>query len=420
MMAACRRLILVVISLLALGWTMPAAMAQAKPAPARGLAVDVVTLKNGRTFRGAVLQKQSDGALTLIVSRTWMRKANSQQCDELEAENRETQLQAWKQARDRLTELLAATPADQLRRSFFLKQELDRIEQRLAAPRTMEPEFLWVELAAAQMAKLSAAPPERQALAVRAWSEQLADVETRDAASLLVELKAKKISLEAAPPDLSHRLPARLQDECEWAARVAVIDYAYCDAVDFQGTSETLLRTGSGQQPDLTAVFQQLMQQQLNSTLADLLGDGKKVGPAANKDEAWLKPAIQQTRDAGANGFRVTRLQLAVEQMQVTVETRFVARMPDDHWQTVWMASESADGTRPRPQDEARIENDPQVQKTLGALKATGIAADAAVKQALRVGAATMAAQQAADKQFFAFRERYIFHIDTPKLFLPR
>jgi hypothetical protein len=43
-----------------------------------------------------------------------------------------------------------------------------------------------------------------------------------------------------------------------------------------------------------------------------------------------------------------------------------------------------------------------------------GLTADAQLNQAVRVGAATMAAQQAVDQRFFEFRDRYAKRIDGP------
>ena len=44
------------------------------------------------------------------------------------------------------------------------------------------------------------------------------------------------------------------------------------------------------------------------------------------------------------NGFRVTRSEENLAAKRVAVETRFVARMPDGSWKTVWQRVESADG----------------------------------------------------------------------------
>jgi hypothetical protein len=52
----------------------------------------------------------------------------------------------------------------------------------------------------------------------------------------------------------------------------------------------------------------------------------------------------------------------------------------------------------------------------LEAVNSFGIGADDQVRQAVRFGAATMSAQQAADARFFEFRDRYTRRLDGPPL----
>ena len=69
------------------------------------------------------------------------------------------------------------------------------------------------------------------------------NVESRDAADLERNLKLRKIDPTITPPDISNRLPARLQDDREWAARMAIVEYALGKPLDFQGTGNILART---------------------------------------------------------------------------------------------------------------------------------------------------------------------------------
>ena len=90
--------------------------------------------------------------------------------------------------------------------------------------------------------------------------------------------------------------------------------------------------------------------------------------------------------------------------------------MPNGSWETVWSHRESQDSTKPRPDVEARIAEDPQIKQALSAMKSFGFGADDQVQQAIRFGAATMAAQQGADARFFEFRDRHVRHLDGPPL----
>ncbi len=65
---------------------------------------------------------------------------------------------------------------------------------------------------------------------------------------------------------------------------------------------------------------------------------------------------------------------------------------------------------------EAAIADDPQVKSALGTLQSLRAAADDQVRQAIRMGAATMAAQQAVDSRFFAFEGPLLQHLDGPPL----
>jgi hypothetical protein len=195
-----------------------------------------------------------------------------------------------------------------------------------------------------------------------------------------------------------------------------VLEYTYRQPLDFQGTGDTLIRTGGDQKPDLSGLFQKLLKQQVDSVLQDLLSDGGRPVTAAKSDRDWLAPAIAMAKTASAKGFRVTRVQLDPQGLRVAVETRFVARLAEEDWRTVWSATELADGSVPRPEAETRIEQDPQVKSALASLRGLGLIDDAPIRQAIRTGAATMAAQQAADRAFFAFTERYARQVDRPPL----
>ena len=56
------------------------------------------------------------------------------------------------------------------------------------------------------------------------------------------------------------------------------------------------------------------------------------------------------------------------------------------------------------------------MKKALETMKSLGLGAEDQVQQAIRFGAATMAAQQAVDARFFEFRARYVKHLDSPPL----
>ncbi len=399
------------------------ALAQsAKPVPLSQLGVDVVSLKSGKSVRGAILKSDANGSVTMAVPREWLQKANPELLTQLSAEQVAAQRMAWEQLRDRLTKLLA-TPSESQRSVFFLKQELERVETLLARAEPPEPpQFVWFEAKREAIAKVTPSAPDRQRVAIWAWSERLKDVETRDVADLTRELKQQGVDPTTPAPDLSDQLAARPQDEHEWAARMAVVEYAFGTPLDFQGTGDLLVKSnGSRDLKEMAPVIAKVLRGQVDSFLKDLTGDGRPAKSKAASNNDWLKSAMREAEAANATAFRATRVDLNVEGRQTAVQSVFVARInagpqAQSHWETVWSHRETADATKPRTETEARIANDPQVKQALDAVKKLGLGAEDQVQQAIRFGAATMAAQQTADSRFFEFRDRHLKHLDGPPL----
>jgi hypothetical protein len=381
------------------------------------LGVDVVSLKSGKALRGAILTRQPDGIVWMAVSRDWLKQADPKEYDRQSETAHEQQRAAWQQTRDRIETLLADPPKSQPY-TFFLKQESQRLEKQLNAKEPPDAPFFLMQIPSSHVAKLLPAPPDRQRIAMFAWKEGITGVETRPAADLRKDLAAADINLDGPLPDLSDMLPAREQTEAEWSARLAIVGYTLDESLDFQGMGDTLVRTGDGQQVDLAAILPKLLSSQVDSLLGDLLGPGAKPRAQPKSDKDALRPAIAVAEKHQQPGFRVTRLDMNPERMSVAVTTEFVAQA-GGKWQTVWRHAESADGSKARPDAEARIANDPQVKSLLASLKGLGLGADDAVTQAIRVGAATMSAQQAADARFFEFRDRYAKRLDGPPLMFP-
>lgn len=390
--------------------------AQQKHLPGDGLAVDLVTLKSGRSLRGAITSQQPNGSLTMAVSQNWLTSANSMLATTALKENLEGRRAGWKQAYDRIGEHLK-TPIDSPHLTFFFKQERERLKPLMDDRNEPETDFLWVEVRQEMIAKVKQAGPDQRRIGAFAWSERLAHVETRESSALQKELTGRGVNLDAPLPDLLDRLPARRQSDEEWKVRLALVEYALAKPLDFQGMGDTLARVRQDQPADLSEILPKLLQQQLGSLLKDFASEGLPQGKN-NNDTRWMAGAIRLAEREGVRGFRVTRLELDAAAARVTVETRFVAQIVAGNWKTIWMARESGDGTKARPQMEARIEQDPQLKSAIGTLNSFGLGDPQTLKQAIRVGAATMSTQQAADAAFAEFRDRYTRHLDGPPLSL--
>jgi hypothetical protein len=387
------------------------------PAFAAGpLAVDVVSIKGGRPLRGAVLGRDSDGMVTMAVSRAWLEKADPQEFTRQSELLDNEQRAAWTETLERIETRLENPPEEQ-RFVFLLKEERDRLQRQLDAKQPVEPDFLLMKIPANRIAKLTIAPLDRQLLALLAWDAGFTKVETRSAAEIRKDLMQANIPLEGPAPDLSSRVPARRQSDAEWQARLAIAEYAYSETpLDFQGMGDALVRTGDGKPIDVAAILPKLLTSQVDSLLSDLLEPGLKAQPLATPDKSSLRSAVAVAEKEHRRGFRVTRLDINAQRMAVTVETEFVVRGDDGEWRAIWKAVETADGRQARAAEEARIAEDPQVRGALKSLGGLGLGTEDALRQAIRIGAATMSAQQACDARFFEFRDRYLRRLDGPPL----
>jgi hypothetical protein len=387
-----------------------------EPVSPAQLCVDRIVLKTGRTIRGAVLRQEQNGELSVAVSRAWLERRNPELFARLSHDEAATERRAREQLRDRLKlEIPAAGEAPRL--TFFLSQQLERVEAQLARADAPEPpQFIWLDLAQDEIASVARAAPERQRLALWAWERGLADVESRAAADLLRELKTRGVDPSNPPPDLSDRVPVRTQDDREWSARMALVGHTLQEPLDFQGTGDLLVRTGGERDvKDMGPLIVKILRGQVEALTNELLNEGRPVAvkPAAQHD--WLKPAVPEAERLEARAFRATRVDLQLERRQVEVESAFVVRFENRGWEPIWSARQVED-VKPRAEAEARIAGDPQVKAAVELIKNLGIGGEEQMQQAIRFGAATMAAQQAADAGFYRFRDRYLKQLDSPPL----
>jgi hypothetical protein len=390
-------------------------------------AVDVVKLKSGQTLRGTVARVEADGSITLAVQREWLRKANPALLATTEAEEGRTRTAALEQLRDRIQqELTKATAESGL--ATFLRVEQKRVAGRLAdaaaGPResrpaqSTRPQFVFVELPKKKIARVTPASVAHKQIAGWSWYERLTNVESRDADELPRELKHRHIDPTQPLPDMSDRLPLRLQDEREWSARMALVSYALGKPLEFQGTGDLLVRADHAKNADdLAPLIAKMFGGQIDSLFKDLRHEGHPT--AANpqsSSSAWLEPAIREAEKDKARAFRATRVDLSLERHQASVNSVFVFRVANGKWETIWSDRAVEDGSQARPAAEANITADPQIKSALSLLKSLGAGGDDQVSAAIRMGAATMAAQQTVNNRFAAFETPFLRQLDGPPL----
>jgi len=397
----------------------PALRAETTREAAGRLCVDVVLLNGGREARGSILQHKEDGAVTIAVRRGWLKSRQPQwlaEIDQQAAEGRKaahetlvTRTRAW------LTER-----ADEAKLAPVVEIELERLEKIAkkgpAAAEPLDSEFLLIELPAENVRRVYAQLAERKQLALVAWDQQIDNVEAAAINKLEETLRKRKVDWQTMRVDLSSRLANSGTDtEREWAVRRAIFEFIYGKRVEFQGTGDFVVRTGTDvAAPAGLELLAGVLQGGLDADLSGLLaGIAGPQGPAAERN-GWLESASRAAEKEGARGFRVTRSEQNVLNRQVTVEDRFVAQMPDGAWETIYVASETLDGTVERKDLEARIRDDGKVGELLKTFEGLGLGGQ--LDTAVRFGAATMEAQQAASTRFFEFTDRYSQRLDGPSL----
>jgi hypothetical protein len=386
------------------------------------LAVDVVKLRSGKTLRGTIAHSESDGSLTMAVSREWLRQSDPKALTSVEADESRTRLAALKQLGERIKQELAKIPEDS-GLAVFLRTEAKRVGNLLTENAPGEPpQFVWLELPKKKIAKVVPTTSERKQVAGWSWYEKLANVETHDVEDLERELRAKRIDPTQAVPDLSERVPLRMQDEREWSARMALVADALGNPVRFEGSGDYLAR--SRRSPNANKVAATVAKNFADYTearLKQMLEDGPAASTASKSPDAWLATAIKESEEEKARAFRATTLDIRIEPREVTVRSAFVVQPGNGKWEIVWSDRDTEDGTQPRPAAEATIASDPQIRSALRIFKAFGAnGGNDRIPTAIRFGAATQVAQQAVDQHFSRFQEPFLRQLDGPPLWLPR
>lgn len=386
-----------------------------KVAPRSQLAVDLISLKAGQTLRGVFVQADAKTVI-MAVSRDWLKEALPHLYQKATADEDNVQKQVSSQLQTRLKLELSGVQ-NESRVKFFLKSEQDRIESSSSGSGPASPsQFVGVSLSTHSISKITRAPPDRLRIAGWAWSETLSNVESRDFQDLERELKQRNVDPTAPPPDLTSKVSPRPQDEREWAARMAILDYTLSKPINFEGTADVLIRSnGERKGIDFAPIVSKLMRSQVDTFLKELTSEVGSPSPA-NVPGNWLKAASREADQESARGLRATQVIVKSEGNEAVVQMAFAARMPDKSWEVIWAHQESKDATVPRANLEAKIFADPQVKQVLNTLAATGLSAEDQIQKAIRFGAATMDAQQAADTLFMQFCDRYSKRLDTPPL----
>ena len=257
------------------------------------LPVDQVAVRGGLKLRGMLFAQGEDQSVTLLVSAKWLKGANAEWFATQRRKTLDAHSLALEQAVERLEKELATEHPAAL--AAFFKQQQDEVQEELNNVEKFDPEFVWIALTAREVERVEATTAERRQLLAWAWNESLDRSETRDVDDLQKELKARAVNPVSWPLAFVERLPAREQTDDDWSARMAIADYAMSTPLDFQGTSDVLVRAGRDAPADLAPLLVNMLRKQLQSQLGDLFGEPRPAAPKNNKGAVAesLKTAIQ-------------------------------------------------------------------------------------------------------------------------------
>lgn len=395
------------------------------PPPLIQRACDMIARAGGERLLGIRLDDGRQETARLLARRAWLQAHAPKAYQEiLQAENEATRaalavlidrLERWRERRQ-----------DDKTLAGYLDRKLAAAREDLAAleapadddaPAREEAQLVFVEMPLEQVRRKQVQSPRRRALLALAWEHGVDDPEELAAAELVKRLKAKKIDPAEAAPDLSDRVPPRAVDDRQWSAKVAVVEFSLLGKPHYQGTGSQLFDSAEGQRPGIDQLLAGLAGGGGGiDELLKLAGGELPEEPAeAAADDTAAADVLRQAAEAGVAGVRITQLDQDAARGQVTVRERFMARMPDGDWTAVWDVLEQADANQSRPELEKEVAADPQVSQALDALKKLGLGGgQELIDKAIRHGAATLAAQRAADKRFGEFLLRSTRRLDGP------
>ncbi len=398
---------------------MNAALAQLPQVNDSRIGLDMVRLGGKRVY-GFVLSERHDRSLQMAVERSWLRQHHPQLYEQRQALERQQLTRARDQLETRISDWMEDRQGpddDVLQR--FLQSQLSRI-QNSSIKEQSKSRFMLLVLERSDLREIKLQQPDSRHIAGLAYQFGLDDVVTTPANMLELRLIEQGIDPESEVVDLSDQVPAwQLQSDRQWAAKKALVEYQLREALDYQGTSNNMMRK-SAVGVDVGA----LVGTMLGTSQFDAIGQlGAELGLpefkqfSAKQKSDWSSKITREAEAEGFIGVQVTRLEQNLLSPLVTVETTFLARDQPGSWFVVFKTSAS-ENANAQPADRVReIKEDPQIKMILDTLAQLGLVlADRQggdrLEQALRHGVATERALGRAQGEFNSFLVEQIRILD--------
>lgn len=369
------------------------------------LGVDLVQLVDGSRLYGFVLERAADSSLKVAVEREWLKGQYPKLHADFEArelaeakaahEQLITRLDAWLEERSEpgpLQRFLTVTLAETRER----KVETDPTKL-----------FFAVTLAPSEFRKVTIQAPDRRHVAGIAYQNRLPEIITTPSNTLAKRLVEMDVQPAAERVDLSGELPeVARQTDRQWAARKALIEYTMREPLEYQGTGNTLVRTGA--QADPMALIGKMLGGSGGDAISRLgaeLGLPEFTKPKETAD--WWRKTTQAAERDGFHGVLITRLEQNMLAADVKVEASFFARLAPGEWFRVATFNSQSSVNEQNPGHMDQLKQDPQIQSVIRTLESLGLAASEQLDQALRHGAATQVALADAHAAWNMFQQQH-------------
>ncbi len=352
--------------------------------PPPSSAADRIILRDGSTVLGVVNATTPGprGSIEFLVRRDWAEKALKPQAKRwdqaaaasvrLATQQRRKRLDAWRRDRAAHSEANDRTV-----------QWIDRELARTAGGAPPKSVLMSVRLPRSEVRELDRRPAGIERLLRLAWLCNFPDPETMPLDELRDALQARGYALDAGgrsqPVALDALLPPAPEPEPMWLARRAATELSVDQDLRFLRFQDTVLPdSGTGGLPGGVG---------LSTAMSELK---RLLDPDQGQQADPLLQKLKAVADRGRAGAVVTRLQIAPDMSNVSVESTLWVRSGDR-----WMPFGSRAATV-RPEDLGAdaakgLEADPQIQGAFKIVESLGLGAIPAdlKDRTLRIGAAT-------------------------------
>jgi hypothetical protein len=292
--------------------------ARAKDAPKDVTGADALTLRDGKTLLGQILDPSPRGTYIVLVRRAWAEANLPGWVDKWKATDKEASDAAERQRHDRLivwNRDRLASPAGGERISAWLDKMLARAQGQSDPSVLMTVRLKTSDVKTVQRRGMAAARALRLG-----WLFGFKNVETMTLDDLKDAIAGRGMTVNGEEPiALDPLLPAPVENETQWLILRAATEVQNDEGLRFIRFGNTLMpEPAPGQPPDPNAAAAVL-----SDTLKDILGSSPSDPLAAR---------LRDVAARGRVGALVTRLDLAPDFSSVTVESALFVRGPNGVW----------------------------------------------------------------------------------------